>query len=169
MQRVEHGIVQSRADVVATPRRGETRSAAQGQGLRDRSRPGERLRSVFDNALRTIEADTAAAFGRLSALLLRGWLRPLVVGLAFSLGIVGGSWLGMHGLWMNIQDRLKTLAVLQADIEQARRTLARIEETTWDVELVEIDGERYVVLPARTLDSPPLTVGERSAWKLSSE
>ena len=131
-------------------------------------RRGERLRDVFDDALRTIEADTAAAFGRLSALLLPGWLRPLVVGLIFSLGLVGGSWAGMHGLWTIIQQQIETLAVLRVDIEEARQTLAQLEETTWGVELREIDGERYVVLPAGTLRNPPWTVGGRRAVKLSS-
>ena len=54
-------------------------------------------------------------------------------------------------------------------IEQARETLARIEETTWGVTLREIDGERLVVLPARSLSYPPWTVGGRPAAKLSSE
>ena len=56
-------------------------------------RLGGNLSAVVDDALRTIEADTGAAVGRLSALL-RGWLRPLVIGLIFSLGIIGGSWAG---------------------------------------------------------------------------
>ena len=111
-------------------------------------RLGESLSAVVNNALRTIEADTAAATGRLSALLPRAWLRPLVVSLIFSLGIVGGSWAGLRWLWMNIEDRLETLAVLQVDIEQARQTLAQIEVTIWVVELREIEGERFVVLPA---------------------
>ena len=132
-------------------------------------RRGESLRGVVDDALRTIEADTAAAVGRLSALLLRGWLRPLVVGLIFSLGIVGGSWAGMHWLWTTVQQQIETLTVLRVDIEEARATLARIEETTWGLELVEIDGERYVVLPAFSLTNPPWTVGGRPALKLSSE
>ena len=39
------------------------------------------------------------------------------------------------------------------DIEQARQALTEIEETTWGpwgLELGEIDGERFVVLPAGT-------------------
>ena len=35
--------------------------------------------------------------------------------------------------------------------------------------LREIDGERFVVLPADTLAYPPWTVGERPAVKLSRE
>ena len=59
--------------------------------------------------------------------------------------------------------------MLRVDIEEARATLARIEETTWGLELTEIDGERFVVLPAGTLSNPPWTVGGRPALKLSSE
>jgi len=55
------------------------------------------------------------------------------------------------------------------DIEEARATLARIEDTTWRLELREIEGERFVVLPAGTLSNPPWTVGGRPALKLPGE
>ena len=132
-------------------------------------RRGESLSAVVNDALRTIEADTASAVARLSALLRRAWLRPLVVGLSLSLGIVGGSWAGTRWLWMTIEQQIEALAVLHVDIEEARATLARIEETTWGLELTEIDGERFVVLPASALSNPPWTVGGRPALKLSSE
>ena len=61
------------------------------------------------------------------------------------------------------------LAELNVDIEQARQTQAEFEDTTWGVELREIDGERFVVLPAGTLDSPPWTMGGRPAVKVSIE
>ena len=63
----------------------------------------------------------------------------------------------------------KTLAVLNVDIEQAGETLAQLEQTTSGVELREIKGERFVMLPAAALDYPPWTVGGRPAVKLSSE
>jgi len=130
---------------------------------------GENLRGVAESALRTIEADTAAATGRMRAVLLRAWVRPLVIGLSLSLGICGGSWAAMRLLWTAIEWKVETLAALTADIEQARETLTAIEETTWGLELTEIDGERFVVLPAGTLRNPPWTVGGRPALKLSSE
>ena len=68
-----------------------------------------------------------------------------------------------------IEPRIETLAAVNVDIEQARETLAHLKEATWRVRLLEIDGERYVVLPAGTLDYPPWTVGGRPAVKLSSE
>ena len=130
---------------------------------------GENLRGVAESALRTIEADTAATTGRLRGMLLRAWVRPLVIGLSLSLGICGGSWAAMRLLWTAIEWKVETLAALTADIEQARETLTAIEETTWGLELTEIDGERFVVLPAGTLRNPPWTVGGRPALKLSSE
>ena len=75
----------------------------------------------------------------------------------------------MRLLWTAIEWKVETLAALTVDIEQARETLTEIEETTWRLELMEIDGERFVVLPAGTLSNPPWTVGGRPALKLSSE
>ena len=56
---------------------------------------GESLSAVASDALRTVEADTAAATGRLRALLLRAGLWPMVIGLSLFLGICGGSWAAM--------------------------------------------------------------------------
>ena len=130
---------------------------------------GESLRSVANGALRTIEADTAAWTGRMRGMLLRAWLWPLVAGLSLLLSISCGNWGLMHWLSTRIESRLQTLAILSMDIEQARQTLAQLEKTTWRVELREIDGERFVVLPAGSLDYPPWTVGGQPAVKLSSE
>ena len=81
----------------------------------------------------------------------------------------GGSWATMHWLSTSIERRIETLAAVNVQIEQARKTLAEIEERTWGVTLREIDGERVVVLPAGTLDDPPWTLGGRPAVKLSRE
>ena len=132
-------------------------------------RLGESLSAVVGDALCTIEADTASAVGRLTALLRRAWLRPLLVGLSLSLGTVGGSWAGTHWLWTTIEQQVEALAVLRVDIEEARATLTRIEDATWGLELREIDGERFVVLPAGAMDSRLWTVGGQPAVKLSSE
>ena len=132
-------------------------------------RLGEKLRAVANGALRTIEADTAAATARTHALLLKAWLRPVVVGLILFLGISGGSWVLMRWLSASVQTRIETLATLNLQIRRARETLAGIEETSWGVTLLEIDGERFLVLPDGTLDHPPWTVGGRPALKLSSE
>ena len=42
------------------------------------------------------------------ALLLRAWLRPLLVGLSLWLGIFGGSWATMHWLSGSIQSNIET-------------------------------------------------------------
>ena len=120
---------------------------------------GESLRGVARNVLRTIEADTAAATGRIHGMLLRAWVRPLVIGLSLSLGICGGNWAAMRLPWTAIEWKVETLAALTADIEQGRRTLTEIQETTWGLELRQIHGARFVVLPAGTPDRPFSTVG----------
>ena len=102
-------------------------------------------------------------------LLLKAWLRPLVVGLSLWLGICGGSWATMRWLSRSIQDRIQTVAGLGRDIEEARRTLARLEEDTWGLVFHEIEGERFVVLPDGALADPPWRVDDRPALKLSNE
>ena len=124
---------------------------------RELGRLGESLSAVASGALRSIEADTAAATARMRALLLRAWLRPLVIGLSLFLGISGGSWATMHWLSASIQRRIETLGTANLRIEDAREMLAEIEETTWGVTLREVNGERYVTLPAGTPVRP-------SAW-----
>ena len=61
-------------------------------------RLGENSRRVARNALRTIERDTEEATGRMRELLLKAWLRPLIVGLGLWLGIFGESWATMQCL-----------------------------------------------------------------------
>ncbi len=136
---------------------------------RELERLGENLSAVASGALRSIERDTAKATGRMRAMLLRAWLRPLVVGLSLFLGFSGGSWATMHWLWRSIEVRIEALATLNRQVEEARGTLAEIEETTWGVTLRDIEGERFVVLPFGTLDNPPWTVRGRPAVKLSRE
>ena len=130
---------------------------------------GESLRGVAQSALSTIEADTGAWIGRVRATLLRGWLWLLAFGLMLSAGICVGSWAGTRWLWTTIEQQIETLAVLRVDIAQARQTLAQLEEKTWSVELREIDGQRFVVLPDGSLEHPPWTVGGRPALKLRGE
>ncbi len=136
---------------------------------RELERLGENLSAVASGALRSIERDTAKTTGRMRAMLLRAWLRPLVVGLSLFLGFSGGSWATMHWLWRSIEVRIEALVTLNRQVEEARWTLAKIEETTWGVTLRDIEGERFVVLPFGTLDNPPWTVRDQPAVKLSRE
>ena len=126
-------------------------------------------RRVARHALRTIERDTEKATGRMRDLLLKTWLRPLVVGLSLWIGFFGGSWATMRWLAGNIQARIETAAGLGRDIEDARRTLAQLEVDTWGLVFHEIKGERFVVVPDGVLARPPWWVDDRPALKLSNE
>ena len=136
---------------------------------RELARLGENLSAVASGALRSIEADTVEATGRMRELLMRAWLRPLIVGMSLFLGICGGSWATMHWLSRSIQDRIETLGELDTRTEWARAMLAEIEETTWGVELLESSGDRYVSLPAGTVVRPAFTTKRRPYLKLSRE
>jgi len=130
---------------------------------------GESVRGVVQRELRGIESDMEAGRKRAGAALLKAWGRSLALGLSLFLGICLGSWGLTQWLSRQVEEQIEALTVLRVDIEEARATLARIEEKTWGLELTQIDGERFVVLPAGTLDSRPWTVGGRPALKLSSE
>ena len=129
----------------------------------------ENSRRAARSALRTIERDTEEATGRMRELLPRAWVRLLVVGLSLWIGICAGSWATMRWLWTRIQRRIEMAAELDFDIEEARQTLAQIEVDTWGIALLEIEGERVVVLPPGTVDNPRWTWRERPAVKLSRE
>ncbi len=137
--------------------------------MRELERLGESLSGVASAALRSIESDTEKATGRMRALLLRAWLRPLMVGLSLFLGFSAGSWATMHWLSASIQRRIETLEMENLRIEDARGMLAEIEETTWGVTLREVNGERYVTLPAGTMVRPAFSVDGRPYVKLSRE
>ena len=107
---------------------------------------------------------------RMNAALWGAWLRSGVIGVCLFLGILAGSW-GLTRWYSNhIQSLIETKAMLEIEIQEARQTVERIEETTWGVVLHEGEqGRKFVVLPKRTLDYPPWTVGGRPAVPLSSE
>ena len=133
------------------------------------ARLGENLSAVTSGALRSIERDTEKATARMRELLIRAWLRPLVVGMSLFLGICGGSWATMHWLSRSIDSRFETLGEVNVRMERARATLAEMQETTWGVELLESSGERYVSLPAGTPVRPAFTVNGRPYLKLLRE
>jgi hypothetical protein len=132
-------------------------------------RLGENSRRAARNALGTIERDTEEATGKMRELLAKAWQRPLIVGLSLWLGIFGGSWATMRWLASSIQTRIETVTGLGRDIEEARQTLAQMEVDTWGVALLEIEGERVVVLPMGTLEDPRWTWRDRPAVKLSNK
>ena len=72
-------------------------------------RLSENSRRVARRALRSIERDTAEAVGKMRELLVKAWLRPLIVGVALWLGIFVGSWATMQWLSRSIQDRIEDI------------------------------------------------------------
>ena len=100
---------------------------------RELRRLGESLRAAASDAQSCIEADTAAWTRWMHVLLMRAWLRPLVMGLSLFLGISGGSWAALVVGEHREPDRDGGL--LNVNIKQARETLAQLEETTWGVTL----------------------------------
>ena len=218
MQRVEHGYIHSRADVVAAlkdagldvPRQGEhyvtARDPETGKrwrlkgALYEHDFQPERLgRPAAAEAGDRPAGDRGDSDGRAAAawreleqrcaeraalnrrrygasgpsgprsVLMRAWLLPAAAGLSLFLVICAGSWGTMRWLSMRIESQLQALAILNVDIEQARKTLTQFETMTWRVDLLEIDGERFVVLPAGSLERSPWRVGGRPAVKLSGE
>ena len=139
------------------------------EAARELARLGESLSAIASGALRSIEADTVEATGKMRELLMRAWLRPLVVGLSLFLGICFGSWATMHWLSRSIHDRIETLGDLDTRTEWARAMLAEIEETTWGVELLVSSGDRYVSLPVGTTVRSAFTLDGRPYLKLSRE
>ena len=99
-----------RLDFAAAPAAGGRPATDRGDGrARARSAWRELEYAFASAALRSIEADTEAATGRMRELLLKAWLRPLVVGLSLFLGISDGSWVTMQWLWRSIELRIEAL------------------------------------------------------------
>ena len=105
----------------------------------------------------------------MNAALWRPWLRSVTVGVCLFLGILGGSW-GLTRWYANqIQSLIETRAALEIEIQEARRTIERIEQDTWGVKLVEVNGRRFAILPESTPENPLLTMDGRPTVRLSSE
>ncbi|MCY4645363.1 MAG: hypothetical protein OXE73_00535 [Gammaproteobacteria bacterium] len=132
-------------------------------------RLAEHSRHVARIALRTIERDMGEATGKMRELLVKAWLRPFIVGLSLWIGICAGSWATTQWLARSIQDRIETREMTDIQIAGGREMLAEIEETTWGVGLREVNGVRYVTLPAGTPVVTAFTVDGRPYLGLSRE
>ena len=58
---------------------------------------------------------------------------------------------------------------VEFEIQEARQTIERIEQTTWGVKLVKVNGRRFAILPESTPENPLLTMDGRPTVRLSSE
>ena len=106
---------------------------------------------------------------RMNAALWGAWLRSVVVGVCLFLGILAGSW-GLTRWYANhIQGLIETRSALEFEIQEARQTIERIEQTTWGVKLVEVNGQRFAILPESTPENPLLSMDGRPTVRLSSE
>ena len=83
---------------------------------------------------------TQAQAEKLNKRLHNTWIKPLLVGLALFVGILGGSW----GL---IQYLIWEANSLQTEISQHRQTLALLEKKTWGVEYYESKNGRFLIMP----------------------
>lgn len=174
------------------------------QHLREAFRPliehelpqlGKRLRQAANAERRTFETDMETArqrrraalqqeneelerhLQRRLALLGKAWLWALAIGTALSLGISLGTWGLTRYLAARIQNQLETQAGMERRIQERSRTLDALDARTWGVQLQELEGERYLVLPPGTqvLDgrnrpqTPAWTVDGAPAVKLSTK
>ena len=105
----------------------------------------------------------------MNAALWGAWLRSVVIGGCLFLGILAGSW-GLTRWYANqIQSLIETKDRLEFEIHEARQTLELIEQDTWGVTLVEVDGRRYAILPESTPENPLGIMDGRPTVRLSSE
>ena len=83
--------------------------------------------------------------------------------------ILAGSW-GLTRWYANqIQSLIETRTALEFEIQEARQTIERIEQTTWGVKLVEVNGGRFAILPESTPENPLGIMDGRPTVRLSSE
>ena len=89
------------------------------------------------------------------------------------MSLFSASWPGVWGLtrWYanQIQSLIETRGALEFEIQEARQTIERIEQDTWGVKLVEVNGRRFAILPESTPENPLLTMDGRPTVRLSSE
>ncbi len=75
----------------------------------------------------------------------------------------------MRWSWTGIRSQSETVAELDFDIEETRRTLARMKVDAWRIALPKIEEERAVALSAETQDKPRWIWRGRPPAKLSRE
>ena len=129
----------------------------------------ENLRQSVEDEVYIIVRDIKEHTRWMNAELWASWLRSVVVGVCLFLGILAGSWGLTRWYSNNIQSLIETRAGLEFEIQEARQTIERIEQTTWGVKLVEVDGRRFAILPESTPENPLGIMDGRPTVRLSSE
>ena len=127
------------------------------------------LRQSVDEEMYIIVRDIKDRTRWMNAALWGAWLRSVVIGGCLFLGILAGSW-GLTRWYANqIQSLIETKDRLEFEIHEARQTIELIEQDTWGVTLVEVDGRRYAILPESTPENPLGIMDGRPTVRLSSE
>ena len=127
------------------------------------------LRQSVNDEMYIIVRDIKDHTRWMNAALWRPWLRSVAVGVCLFLGILAGSW-GLTRWYANqIQSLIETRGALEFEIQEARQTIERIEQDTWGLKLVEVNGRRFAILPESTPENPLLTMDGRPTVRLSSE
>ena len=132
-------------------------------------KPAENLRQSVNDEMYIIVRDIKDHTRWMNAALWGAWLRSVVVGVCLFLGILAGSWSLTRWYANQIQSLIETQRALEIEIQEARQTLERIEQDTWGVTLVEVDGRRYAILPESTPENPLGIMDGRPTVRLSSE
>ena len=129
----------------------------------------DNLRQSVEDEMYIIVRDIKDHTRRMNAALWGAWLRSVVIGVCLFLGILAGSW-GLTRWYSNqIQSLIETKALFEFEIQEASQTLERLDQTTWGVNLVEVNGQRFAILPESTPENPLGIMDGRPTVRLSSE
>lgn len=149
------------------------------------------LNESSKSALATIEADIAVqvqamsekiadGLGRLEKntmllqkALLSSWMKAATVGLFVFLGAALGAWGVSRTVSGDIQELLAQRTELQQQKEgleqeaaDLKQTIARMQQKTWGIQLMDTEKGRFIVLPPKTKIVTGWSVGEKDAIKL---
>ena len=105
----------------------------------------------------------------LVAVLRRITLVGVFLGVSLSLGTWGANLALVQWQSSRIESLREERVQLEEEIGNQRRTVQRLNEKTWGVDLADDEGNRYVVLPKGTLPGTPFEFKGRWMVQLSTE
>lgn len=130
---------------------------------------GSKLRAFVRDEAELTRSAIEESLRKLRTVIERKLLWSLARGILFVIGVALGLWGLISYLSWDIQQKIETRRELAGEIEEQQKTVERLGETTWGVDLVENEqGTRFVVLPEGTRVDPSWILGG-SVIRLSSE
>ena len=130
---------------------------------------GENLRRCASNERSSTERAMESLTRPLVAVLRRITLVGVFLGVSLSLG----TWCANLALVQWQSSRIESLreerVQLEEEVGNQRRTVQRLNEKTWGVNLVDDEGNRYVVLSKGTLPGTPFEFKGRWVLPLPTE